>query len=421
MKRTAPLLSVLLVSIAATLAACNPQQGGPGGGPGGGMPPALVAVQEVQPRTVSVEFEYPAQTAGSREVEVRARVPGILQKRNYEEGAPVKQGQSLFQLDAAPFEAAVARAEADVAAAEARLNAASRQAKRTKPLYEAKAASQKDFDDATSAEEVAAADVKSARARLREARLNLEYTKVESPVSGISSRALKSEGTLVSGPDVLLTTVSQVDPIYVNFGLNESQQARISQEAAAGKLTLPKDGRFEVAIKFEDGRSYSRSGRLAFTDVRVNPQTGTTDARAEVPNPAGEVRPGQFVRVTLKGAQRPNAIAVPQRAVMESPQGKMVYLFADGQKPGEHIAAPRPVTVGEWSGTDWIITDGLKPGDKVIVDGLAKVFFPGAPVQAGDPNQPAGPGGKPGEGAAAPAKAGGPSPEGAKPDAKKKG
>jgi len=393
MKRTAPLASLLLASVAATLVACNPQAGGPGG-PGGGMPPALVEVQEVQPRTLPVEFEYPAQTAGSREVEVRARVAGILQKRNYEEGAVVRQGQSLFQLDAAPFEAAAARAEADVAAAEARLNAASRQAKRTKPLYEAKAASQKDFDDASSAEEVAAADVKSARARLREASLNLEYTRVESPVAGISSRALKSEGTLVSGPDVLLTTVSQVDPIYVNFGVNESQQARVHQEAAAGKLVLPKDGRFEVAVKFEDGRTYGRTGRLAFTDVRVNPQTGTTDARAEIPNPAGEVRPGQFVRVTLRGAQRPNAIAVPQRAVMEGPQGKMVYLFADGKSAGEHVAAPRPVTVGDWSGTDWIITDGLKPGDKVIVDGLAKIFFPGAPVQLAAPEVPQQPGKK---------------------------
>ena len=412
-------VALLSVAVVAALAGCGQQGGGAHGG-GGGMPPAVVAVQEVKPRTVAVEFEYPAQTAGSREVEVRARVAGILLKRNYEEGAPVKQGQSLFQLDAAPFEAVAARAEADVAAAEARLNAASRQAKRTKPLYEAKAASQKDYDDTVSAEEVAAADVKAARARLREARLNLEYTRVESPVSGISSRALKSEGTLVSGPDVLLTTVSQVDPIYVNFGLNEGQQTKLRQEAAAGKLVLPKDGRFDVAIKFEDGRTYSRTGRLAFTDVRVNTQTGTQDARAEVPNPAGEVRPGQFVRVTLKGAQRPNAITVPQRAVMEGAQGKQVYLLSPDNK-----AMPAPVQVGEWTGDDWIITDGLKAGDKVIVDGLAKIFFPGAPVQVGDPNAP--PPGAPGAPGAAPPK-GGPKPDGGKaapakdagkPDAKK--
>ena len=374
---------LLFVILAVLLVACGKPEGGPGAGPGGGMPPAVVAVQVVQPRTIPVEFEYPAQTAGSREVEVRARVGGILLKRNYEEGGPVRAGQSLFTIDSATYEAAAARAEADVAAAEARLNVARRNATRMKPLFEAKAASQKDLDDAVSAEEVAAADVKAARARLTEARLNMSYTKVESPVSGISSRSLKSEGTLIPGPEVLLTTVSQVDPIYVNFGLSEAEQGRLRADAAAGKLTLPKEGRFDVTLKFDDGRSYARPGKLAFTDVRVNPQTGTSDARAEIPNPAGELRPGQFVRVTLKGATRPNAIAVPQRAVMESPQGKMVYLMSPDNK-----AMPQPVTVGEWTGSDWIITDGLKAGDKVIVDGLAKIFFPGAPVTVGDPNAP---------------------------------
>ena len=382
---------IVLVVLAVMLTACGPK--GPPGGDhgGGGMPPAVVAVQEVKPRTIPVEFEYPAQTAGSREVEVRARVAGILVKRNYEEGALVRSGQSLFTLDSATYEAAAARAEADLAAAEARLGQARRNSVRMKPLFEAKAASQKDYDDATSGEEVAGADVKAARARLAEARLNLGYTKVESPITGISSRSLKSEGTLVSGPEVLLTTVSQADPIYVNFGLSESEQSKLRQEAAAGKLTLPRDNRFEVTIRFEDGRTYGRTGKLAFTDTRVNNQTGTSDARAEIPNPAGEVHPGQFVRVVLKGAQRPNAIAVPQRAVLESPQGKMVYLLSPDNK-----AMPRPVTVGEWTGSDWIITSGLNAGDKVIVDGLARIFFPGAPVQVGDPNAP--PPGAPGKG-----------------------
>ncbi|MGZ5036326.1 MAG: efflux RND transporter periplasmic adaptor subunit [Usitatibacter sp.] len=369
------------------LAACGPKA--PHGGPGGGMPPALVAVKEVQRATVPVEFEYPAQTAGSREAEVRSRVAGILLKRNYEEGASVRAGQSLFTIDSAPFEAAAASAEADVAAAEARASNAARTAKRLKPLYEAKAVSQKDYDDAVSAEEVADADLKAARGRLATARLNLGYTKVESPISGLTSRSLKSEGTLIAGPADLLTTVTQVDPIYVNFGLSESEQGALKRDAAEGRLALPKDGRFEVALKFEDGRVYTRTGKLVFTDVRVNTQTGTSDARAEVPNPAGEVRPGQFVRVVLKGAQRPNAITVPQRAVMEGAQGKMVYLLSK-----ESTAIPRPVKVGEWVGADWIITSGLEPGDKVIVDGLAKIFFPGAPVQVGDPNAP--PAGTPG-------------------------
>jgi len=376
----ARIAGLLVASLA--LAACGPGGGQPHGA-GGGMPPAVVAVQEVKARTVPVEFEYPAQTAGSREVEVRARVNGILLKRNFTEGAAVRAGQSLFSLDSAPYEAIVTRAEADVAAAEARLSAASRNAKRMKPLFEARAASQKDFDDAVSAEEVGAADVKAAKARLAEARLNLGYTKVESPVSGVTSRALKSEGSLIPGPEVLLTTVSQVDPIYVNFGLSESEQSRLKRDAEAGKLTLPKDNRFDVTIRFEDGTTYSRPGKLLFTDVRLNSVTGTSDARAELPNPEGRVRPGQFVRAILKGAERPEAIAVPQRAVMEGPQGKMVYLMSPDSK-----AMPRPVTVGEWTGSDWIITSGLAPGDKVIVDGLAKIFFPGAPVQVGDPNAP---------------------------------
>jgi len=379
---------ILLLALALMLAACGKKEAGGGGH--GGMPPGVVAVQEAQARTIPVEFEYPAQTAGSREVEVRARVGGILLKRNYEEGAVVRAGQSLFNIDTATFEAAVARAEADVAAAEARSNAARRNASRMKPLYDAKAASQKDFDDAVSAEEVANADVKSARTRLSDARLNLSYTKVESPVNGISSRALKSEGTLVSGPEVLLTTVSQVDPIYVNFGLSESEQQRLRNEAAAGKLTLPKDNKFEIAIRFEDGKTYTRTGKLAFTDVRVNNSTGTSDSRAELPNPQGEVRPGQFVRVVLKGAQRLNAITVPQRAVMDGPQGKMVYLLGP-----ENKAVPRPVVVGEWvANNEWVIASGLAVGDKVIVDGLMKVY-PGATVQVGDPNAP--PPGAPGK------------------------
>jgi len=204
-----------------------------------------------------------------------------------------------------------------------------------KPLFEARAASQKDNDDAISAEEIAAADAKAARARLAEARLNLGYTHVFSPVSGVTSRALKSEGTLIAGPADLLTTVTQVDPIYVNFGMSDAEQSRLRREVQAGKLVLPKDNRFEVTVRFEDGTTYQRAGHLVFTDIRVNASTGTSDARAEIPNPAGEVRPGQFVRAVLKGAQRPNAITVPQRAVMEGPTGKMVYIFADGKTPQE--------------------------------------------------------------------------------------
>lgn len=396
--RTGPIAIVAVaIVLALLLSACG--KGGADQGHGG-MPPTVVTVSEVKAKTVPVEFEYPAQTAGSREVEVRARVTGILVKRNYVEGERVNAGQSLFQLDAAPYEAAAARAEADVAAAEARAGQAGRNAKRYKPLFEAKAASQKDLDDAVSAEEVANAEVKAARARLNEAKLNLAWTRVEAPISGLTSRSLKSEGSLVSGPDVLLTTVTQSDPIYVNFGLSQAELTRLRADIEAGKLVMPNGGKFDVAVRMPDGKVLPRTGKLVYQDSRVSQTTGTADARAEIANPDGAVRPGQFVRAILKGATRPDAIVVPQRAVMEGPQGKIVYTVVDGK------AAPRPVTVGEWSGEEWVVTSGLKAGEKIITEGLMKVY-PGAPVQVGAPNA-APPGAPP-----APAKAD------AKPEAKK--
>jgi membrane fusion protein (multidrug efflux system) len=359
------------------LVACGPS-GGQGGH--GGMPPAQVSVMTVEPKTLPATFEYTGQTLGSREVEVRARVTGILQKRNFVEGGQVKEGQSLFTIDPAPFAAAAARAEADLAGAAARLDQAKKNAARMKPLFADNAVSQKEFDDATSAEAVADADLKAARARVTEANLNLLYTKVESPLSGVAGRAQRSEGSLISGPDVLLTTVTQVDPIWVSFGVPDNEQLRIAAERDAGRLESPKGGNFEVTLKLADGSVYTQQGKLNFSDVRVSGATGTSEWRAELPNPKGALRPGQFVRVTLKGATRPNAIAVPQRSVLEGPQGKFVYVLSADSK-----AEPRPVQVGDWIGDDWIINSGLKAGDKVIVDGTARIFAPGSPVVVADP------------------------------------
>ena len=368
-----------LAGLALALAACSPSNGAPDkgghkGGPGAGMPPPEVTVVTVAPQALPVTFEYVGQTAGSREVEVRARVAGILLKRNFTEGAPVRQGQSLYTIDPAPFEAAVARAEADVGAAEARLEQARKNAARLKPLYAEKAVSQKDYDDTVSAEEIGAADVKAARARLTEAKLNLSYTKVESPVSGITGRSMRQEGSLISGPDALLTSITQVDPIWVNFGVPDNEQAQIQKEVKAKQLALP-DGNFEVALRRADGSLYEKTGRLNFADVRVSPATGTRETRAELPNPGGALKPGEFVRVILRGATRPNAVTVPQRAVLEAPQGKFVYVVNEKSQ-----AEPRPVEAGEWAGQSWIITSGLKPGDRVIVDGVMRLG-PGAPVR----------------------------------------
>jgi membrane fusion protein (multidrug efflux system) len=288
----------------------------------------------------------------------------------------VKKGQSLFTIDPKPFEAALARAVADLAAAEARLEQSKRNAARLKPLYAEKAVSQKEYDDAVSGETIGEADVKAAQARLTEARLNLAYTKVEAPVSGITTRALPSEGTLVSGPNVLLTSVVQVDPIWVNFGISDNEQARIQREAQEGRLKLPKN--FEVELRLADGTLYARKGKLDFADVRVSTQTGTREARAELPNPDGFLRPGQFVRVILKGATIPNAVAVPQRSVLEGPQGKFVYVVDE-----KGTAQARPVEAGQWQGERWIITKGLQGGERVIVDGVMKIG-PGAPVKVAE-------------------------------------
>jgi membrane fusion protein (multidrug efflux system) len=340
------------------------------------MPPAAVSTMTVQPKAVLAPLEYTGQTAGSREVEVRARVRGILLSRNFTEGSVVKKGQSLYTIDPAPFQAALAKAEADLAGAQARLEQARRNAARLRPLWAEKAVSQKDYDDAASAEAIGEADVKAAQARLREARLDLEYTRVEAPITGIAGRSLPSEGTLVSGPDVLLTRITQVEPMWVYFGIPDSDHLRMRREAEAGRLVLPEGGRFEVRLALADGQVYARTGWLTFADVRISGQTGTSDARAVIPNPDGALRPGQFVRVTLSGATRPQAVLVPQRAVLEGPQGKFVYVVDD-----KSTAQPRPVELGEWAGSDWIVTAGLKAGDRVIIDGVMKIG-PGAPVQA---------------------------------------
>jgi len=367
--------------LALSLAACKPnseQLVGHGGM--AAKPPTEVTTVTVQPQTVPVTLEYTGQIAGVRDIEVRARVTGILLKRNYVEGAPVKVGQSLFSIDPAPFQAALARAEADLASAEARMVKAERDSARLKPLIEAHAIAQRDYDDALSAEQIAATDVKSIRTRVTDARLNLSYTRVEAPISGIAGRVQVTEGSLISGPDVLLTTVTQMDPIYASFGVSDNERLKLDSDAAAGRLVLPRDGMFDVAVKLADGSTYARAGKMNFSDIRINTTTGTSEARAQLPNPEGMLRPGQFVRATLTGAQRVNAMLVPQRAVLEGPQGKFVFVANAENKVEIH-----PVEVGEWSGDSWVINKGLQAGERVIVDGVVKIG-PGALVKVVEAN-----------------------------------
>lgn len=366
-----------LLFLAGLLGAC-----GPAGGPPA-FPPAPVSVITTETRDVPITLEYTAQTAGYREVEVRARVSGILLKRNYREGSTVRQGESLFSIDPAPFQLAQSRAQADLGVAEAQLQQAQRELARLKPVYEAKAVSQKELDDATSSERIAAAQVESARARLNEAKLNLEWTRVESPITGVASRAAVSEGTLVSGPNVLLTTVTQTDPMYVIFGVSDRDHLALRRDVEAGRIKLPADGKLKATLKLGDGQEYSRSGAVNFSDVRVNTQTGSSESRAEFPNPSNQLRAGEFVRITLSGSMRPGAIVVPQRAVLEGPTGKFVYIVN-----AESKAEPRPVDVGAWVTDGWVINAGLKSGERVIVDGVLKIG-PGAPVNVTEPAAPA--------------------------------
>ena len=363
---------IVAAFILAALGAC--QKSAPNQAPGS-MPPPEVAVAVVKLRDLPATFEYVAQISGVREVEVRPRVSGILEKWNFTEGSKVAAGQSLFTIDAAPYRAAFAKAEADMVSAQASFDQAKRSAARLKPLYEAKAVSQKEYDDATSGEQIAGAKVKVAQAAVTEARLNLSYTRVEAPISGITSRALQSEGSLVQAQQTLLTKISQIDPVHVIFSFTEAEHLKFTREMTDGTLRLPKDGKFDVKLKLADGSEYARPGKVDFTDVRVDPATGTIDARAVIGNPNGLLRPGQFARVQLSGGVRPNAIAIPQRAVLEGPGSKIVLIVN-----AQGIVEPHPVQVGDWTGDEWVIIGGLKAGDQVIVDGVVKAR-PGSPVK----------------------------------------
>ena len=398
---------VVSVLAAAALAACGQA---PQGGGFHGFPPAEVTTVKVAPKTIPTSYEYVGQTTGSKEVEVRARVTGILERKLFQEGAPVKAGQVLFVIDPKQLAAQTAALEAEVARAQAQKAQADRELGRLKPLAEKRAVGQKEADDAASNAELAQANVRAAEARLAEVKLNLGYTRVVAPITGLSSRAPKSEGSLVNANETLLTTISQVDPMWIPFAIAENEQLALNKAVKEGRLTLPKGNAYDVQVRLADGSTLERKGKINFSDTRINPSTGTFEMRAEVTNNDLLLKPGQFVRVRLGGAVRNNALAVPQVAVLDGPQGKFVYV-AEKDKDGKDVAGVRPVTLGEWVEMDgvnlWVVETGLKPGDDVIVDGVSKLR-PGAPIVLGKGPAPAGAPGAPGAPAgAAPAPAGG--------------
>jgi len=348
------------------IAACTP--GGAQDGKKAAPSDALgVTILEMAPRSVPVSFEAVGRTEGSREVQVRARVTGILERQLYNEGDAVAAGAPLFRIERAPFEIELEQARGTLQQELAREELARQESERLKGLADRRAISQKEADQASSAARQSSAAVQVAQARVRQAELNLSYTNVAAPIGGITGRALQSIGSLVmpNNDSALLTTLTRGDPIWVRFALSEPEFARVRGTDAKS---------IEVKLELADGSAYGLSGKLNFSGSTVDAATGTVQMRAELPNPKHSLLPGQYVRVRVfAGTQQ--AFVVPQTAVMQNETGRFVWL-SDGGK-----AIPRQIRAGSWLGADWVVLDGLKAGDSVIVDNLVRLR-PGVPVQA---------------------------------------
>lgn len=338
-------------------------------------PPAEVGVMTVALKDVPLVYDFVGQTESSQQVEIRSRVNGFLDKRVYTEGSLVKAGQTLFLMDRKPFEATLQAAEAQLGQEQARLSTARADLKRVRPLAERNALSQRDLDDAVGKEQAAAAAVEGARANVISAKLNLGYTTITSPVAGLSSFAKRQPGSYIDTTNSLLTYVAKLDPMWVNFSLSENEVLRIRSDRESGAVKYPEQDKFEVAIVLADGSEFPNRGRIAFADAAFSQETGTYRVRAEVANPEGVLRPGQFVRVKVHGAMRTQAIAVPQEAIVQGPRGQTVWVVGPDNK-----AQQRVIDAGEWTGNNWVVRSGLKAGERVAVTGTLRLV-PGAPVR----------------------------------------
>ena len=350
------------------LAACGKASTSPA--PGGAPPLAEVGVVTVTTGDVGLVTELPGRLEASRVAQVRARAAGILQKRLFREGSDVKAGQALFTIDSAPYAAAVASARAGQARAEANLAQATALAERYRPLVEANAISKQEYANAVAAQKTAEADVAVGKASVQTAGINLGYASVTAPISGRIGRSLVTEGALVGQGDATqLAVIQQIDPLYVNFTQSASDAMKLRAALQTGQLKRANGTEAASArIVLEDGKEYASPARLLFSDLTVDPTTGQVTLRAEVPNPGGQLLPGLYVRVRLEQATVPDAITLPQQAVTRGAQGDSVMVVsADGK------VAPRPVKIGSAQGNSWVVLDGLKSGEQVVVDGFQKL------------------------------------------------
>jgi len=383
--------AALVLAGALMLAACGAKDTPAGAGPGGGgmAPPPPVGVVTVAPQVVALQSELPGRVEPQRVAQVRSRVNGVVLKRQFTEGSEVKAGQPLFLIDPAPYQAAVDSANAQLARAQAVLDQAAATAERYKPLAEARAISQQDYANAFTAQKSAEADLAAGRAAVQTARINLGYTQVTAPIAGRIGRALVTEGALVSAAEATqLALVQQTRSVYVNFTQSSGEVLRL-RKAIAGKQLRSlggsgNGGAVEVQVVLEDGSLLPQSGKLLFSDLSVDATSGQVTLRADVPNPEGLLLPGQYVRVRLSQAELPAGVLLPQQAVTRTQQGDTVLVVGEGNKP-----APRRVTIRQGQNGQWVVTEGLKDGDRVIVDGFQKMSVPGAPVTP-VPWQPAG-------------------------------
>ena len=383
MSASRPALYALLPTVAALatlLGACGAKDAAPAAGSAGapsGPPPATVGVVTVANETVALQTELPGRVSAVRVAQVRARVNGVVLKRLFREGSEVRAGQQLFQIDSAIYRAALDSAQASVAKGQANLAQATAQVERYKPLVEANAVSKQEYTTLTTAQKQAEADLATAKAAAQTAQINLDYAAVYAPISGRIGQALVTEGALLSAAEATqLAVIQQTNTVYVNFTQSSTDVLRLRKALASKQLSTSGDGSVAVRVVLEDGSELPKPGKLLFTDLTVDATSGQITLRAEVPNPDGLLLPGQFVRVRLSQAELPSGILLPQQAVTRTNQGDSVLVVGADGKP-----APRPVKIGSAQGNQWVVMDGLKPGEQVIVDGFQKMMVPGALVK----------------------------------------